>query len=161
MQWLTEAVGSDAQTPAPLPSASDLAALDPAVAITLLVASVVIALLFYVGPSLRDRLRPPTPPAPPAAPAAPPATATATSPALPPAAPTAVDQAETRTAQFIDHLLRQIQDGAEREDELEERLRAKELEHDARIRAKDELITQREQEIRRLETLLWQRGHPR
>lgn len=153
MQWLTETVSGTAETPTPLPSASDLASLDPAVAIALLVASVVIALLVYVGPSLRDRLRPPTPPAP----------AAATAPAVPTShgAHAAVDQAEVRTAQFIDHLLRQIQDGAEREDELEERLRAKETEHDARLRSRDEQITRLEQENRRLETLLWQRGHPR
>lgn len=150
MRWLTETVGGTAATPAPLPSASDLAALDPAVAIALLVASVVIALLVYVGPSLRDRLRPPTPAPQPAAPT--------------PAAPTshgahaAVDQAEVRTERFIDHLLRQIQDGGDREDELEDRLRAKDAEHETRLRARDDRITQLEQEIRRLETLLWQRG---
>lgn len=150
MQWLTETVGGTAATPAPLPSASDLAALDPAVAIALLVASVVIALLVYVGPSLRDRLRPPTP---------------APQPAAPPVAPmshgahAAVDQAEVRTERFIDHLLRQIQDGTEREDELEDRLRAKDVEHEARLRARDEQVAQLEREVRRLESLLWQRGN--
>lgn len=153
MRWLTETVGGTAATPAPLPSASDLAALDPAVAIALLVASVVIALLVYVGPSLRDRLRPRPPVAAPAIPAAP-----AVAAAMTHGAHAAVDQAEVRTERFIDHLLRQIQDGGDREDELEDRLRAKDAEHETRLRARDDRITQLEQEIRRLETLLWQRG---
>lgn len=142
-----------AQTPAPLPSPSDLAALDPSVAITLLVASVALALLVYIGPAVRDRIRPAKPSEPAAAPpAAAPAAASL------PGAPTAVDQAETRTSQFIDHLLRQLQASGEREDELEERLRAKEAEHEVRLRSRDERISQLEQELRRLESLLWQRG---
>lgn len=141
-----------AQTPAPLPSASDLAALDPSVAITLLVASVALALLVYIGPAVRDRIRPPkvTEPAPQQA-----AQALTPAHALP-GAPTAVDQAEVRTSQFIDHLLRQLQASGEREDELEERLRAKEVEHEVRLRSRDERISQLEQELRRLESLLWQ-----
>ena len=67
-------------------------------------------------------------------------------------------RASTRTSQFIDHLLRQLQASGEREDELEERLRAKEAEHEVRLRSRDERISQLEQELRRLESLLWQRG---
>lgn len=122
-----------AQSPAPLPSPSDLAGLDPPVQITLLVASVVIALLVYVGPAIRDRLRPPKQPdaATPAAPAA----------ATP--APPTVD----RTDQFLQHLLRQLEEAADREDELE-----------ALVRARDERVAQLERENLRLESLLWQRG---
>jgi hypothetical protein len=146
-----------AQTPAPLPSPSDLAALDPSVSITLLVSSVVLALLAYIGPAVRDRIRPPKPAEPPA-PQAVPASASPPAHALP-GASTAVDQAEVRTSQFIDHLLRQLQAGGEREDELEDRLHAKEAEHEVRLRSRDERISQLEQELRRLEGLLWQRGN--
>lgn len=143
-----------AQTPAPLPSPSDLAALDPSVSITLLVSSVVLALLAYIGPAVRDRIRPPKPAEPPAQQAV---SASALAHAMP-GASTAVDQAEVRTSQFIDHLLRQLQASGEREDELEDRLHAKEAEHEVRLRSRDERISQLEQELRRLEGLLWQRG---
>jgi hypothetical protein len=131
-----------AQTPAPLPSPSDLAALDPSVAITLLVASVVLALLVYIGPAVRDRIRPPKPsePSSPAAPVGGPA-ALAALPAGSAAA--AVD----RTEQFLQHLLRQIEAGNEREEELE-----------ALLRTRDERIGQLERENLRLESMLWQRG---
>lgn len=131
-----------AQTPAPLPSPSDLAALDPSVAITLLVASVVLALLVYIGPAVRDRLRPPKPPDP-SAPAAPAGGAVAAA-SLP---PSSVGAAVDRTEQFLQHLLRQIEAGNDREEELE-----------ALLRTRDERIGQLERENLRLESLLWQRG---
>lgn len=131
--WLTERKVGVASAPSPLPSPSDLAALDPAVSITLLVAAVLLALLVYIGPAIRDRIRPPQPePTPEPAPAPPPAGSAG-----------AVD----RTEQFLQHLLRQIDEAAAREDDLE-----------AQVRARDARIAQLEREVLRLESLLWQRG---
>lgn len=126
------------QTAPGVPSAGDLAALTPAVAITLLVVVGVSITMFYIGPILRSRLVHP-PAAPPAAPPA-----GDTTPGRHTLGP--LDTAADRTQQFLDHLLRQIEQAAAREDEL-----------DQRLVAKDRQIDQLEQEIQRLQTMLWQR----
>lgn len=121
-----------AATPTPLPDPSTLADLDPAVAVTFLVASVIFALLLYFGGAIRDRITPPKPdPAPPAGPGS------VGQHALAPAPGAAVDRAEQRTDQFIDTLLRQLAEGAKRENELEQEVR------------------RMQQEIRRLEMMSW------
>lgn len=115
--------------PQPLPDPSTLADLEPAVAITFLVAAVIFALLLYFGAAIRDRF------------IAPKGAATAPGPvgqhSLAPATGAAVDRAESRTDQFIDNLLRQVTEAAKREAE------------------QDQEIRRMAQEIRRLETMLW------
>lgn len=125
----------DPQAPV-VPSTTDLAALDPTVAIVLLVVVGVSIVAFYVGPIIRARFtRPPDPP---------PASSSTGAHALrEPAA--AIEKAADTTQQFIDHLLRQIEQTAARCDELEHRLAAKD-------REVDEL----QQQVNRLNGMLWQ-----
>jgi hypothetical protein len=138
------------QTPTPLPDAGALADLDPGVAITLLVAGVILALLTYFGGPIRDRLskKPPAPPPPSAPPAvSPPDTAPQATPAAGQgSAGAAIDAAERRTDRFIDTLLRQVEDSAGREELLEKRIETLER----RVR---------DLEAEKLQMMLWQRDH--
>lgn len=132
------------QTPGPLPDAGALKDLDPTVALALIIAGVVLALLTYFGGPIRDRLtKKPPPPSP-----SPSATDTATSLQLTAQAgsPT-VDRAERRTDQFIDNLLRQIEESGAREDQLEQR-----------IESLERRLRDVESENQRLQLMLWQRG---
>lgn len=132
------------QTPSPLPDAGALKDLDPTVALALIIAGVVLALLTYFGGPIRDRLtKKPPPPSP-----SPSATDTATSLQLTAQAgsPT-VDRAERRTDQFIDNLLRQIEESGAREDQLEQR-----------IESLERRLRDVESENQRLQLMLWQRG---
>lgn len=145
-----------AQTPSPLPDAGALKDLDWRVALALIIAGVLLAFLTYFGGPIRDRLakKPdPAPPIPPpsSAPDPPQANslghgrmlpATTAGPAV-----DAVDRAERRTDQFIDNLLRQIQEAAEREDALERR-----------VHALEQQVQALQNENQRLQTMLWQRG---
>ncbi|HEY9354621.1 MAG TPA: hypothetical protein VIP28_15270 [Nocardioides sp.] len=132
------------QTPSPLPDAGALKDLDPTVALALIIAGVVLALLTYFGGPIRDRLtKKPPPPT-----SSPPVTDTATSLQLTAQAgsPT-VDRAERRTDQFIDNLLRQIEESGAREDQLEQR-----------IESLERRLRDVESENQRLQLMLWQRG---
>lgn len=128
-----------------LPSAADLAGLDPTVAIVLIVGGVLLAFLAYFGGPIRDRLT--------RKPVEPPKTVEQTGqlPAIP-AAPAAgntpgIDRAEKYAEQLIDNLLRQIEEGGAREDVLEHRIEVLE-------REKRDLLTDNQ----RLQSMLWQRG---
>lgn len=133
------------QTPT-LPSASDLASLNPTVAIALISGGVLMAFLAYFGAPLRDRLKKKTPDPPK------PVEQTGQQPAI--AAPPAggagapgIDRAEKYAEQLIDNLLRQIEEGGSREDALEHRVEA--LERQVRDLQTDN---------QRLQAMLWQRG---
>lgn len=132
------------QTPS-LPSAADLAGLDPTVAIVLIVGGVLLAFLAYFGGPLRDRLTKKTPDPPK------PVETTGQIPAIPAAAPSGtapgIDRAEKYAEQLIDNLLRQIEEGGAREDVLEHRIEVLE-------REKRDLLTDNQ----RLQSMLWQRG---
>lgn len=131
------------QTAPAVPSTTDLAALTPSVAITLLVVVGVSTTMFYVGPILRARFtRPPTPQQP--------TVKTPDMAARHALAPVAA--AADRTDQFIDHLLKQQDRAGQAIAEL-----------DRRLAAKDREIDQLQQENTRLQTLLWQhtQGRPR
>ena len=124
-------------TPAPaIPSASDLAALDPAVAITLLVVVGLGILGFYLGPGLAARLTRSSPPS---------SVPAAESGGGRPEPPT--EAVGRTTQQFIDHLLASIAADRVRIDDLERRLAA-------RDREIDDLQLQ----IHRLQ--IWQHGRP-
>lgn len=128
-----------------VPTATDLAALNPAVAVTLLIVVALAIVAFYVGPAIRTRFSQPKPDSPPAVQPGPQAGQLLEAPGPAPA----VERAEQRTDRFVDHLLRQIEHGVAREAELERKLEQANREAD-----------QWQQEARRLETMLWQRGRP-
>lgn len=132
------------QTPSPLPDAGALKDLDPTVALALIIAGVVLALLTYFGAPIRDRLTKKLPAPPPSPPAA--DTATSLQLTAQPGSPT-VDRAERRTDQFIDNLLRQIEESGAREDQLEQR-----------IESLERRLRDVESENQRLQLMLWQRG---
>lgn len=133
------AATSVASTPG-VPSASDLAALSPVVAVALLVTITVSILAIYLGPVVRARFgRPPDPPPTPASVDVSSTGAHALRSPPPPLSPP-VEVAADTAQQFINHLLRQLDTASRREDELEHEL---------------EMLRQ---ENTRLQTLLWQRG---
>lgn len=125
------------QTQAPaIPSTSDLAALSPAVAITLLVVVAVSIVAFYVGPIVRARFtQPPAPSSP----------ASAGAHALREPPPQPIDRATGTAQQFIDHLLRLQERDAARIEELERRLTARDRE-----------IDELQEQVARLNSMLWQ-----
>lgn len=135
-----------------VPTATDLAALDPAVAVTLLVVVGLGIVGFYVGPAIRARFTRPT--------GQPdPTQATAALPTVPD--PThAVDRAEQRTDRFVDHLLRQLENSAAREQDMARRMEVRDEEWRRKLEQAEREIDQWQQEARRLETMLWQRGRP-
>jgi len=135
---LTTTAVAEATAPTPLPPASELASLPQPVAITLLVTSVVLAGLVHFGPVIRDRIRPR-----PAEDDQPGSSSPSTQ------TPPVVD----RTDQFLQHLLRQIAEAQEREDELERQIR----ERDERIERLEREVVRLEREVLRLESLLWRR----
>lgn len=141
----------DPQSPtAPaIPSPSDLAALDSGVAITLLVVIGVSVVMFYVGPIIRARFTQPRDPAP--TPAAGTGQHALVSPSPPP-----IETAAQTTQQFIDYLLRQVEQDAARAEDLERRLEAAEADRERQRTAHAREVDQLQQEIRRLETMLWQ-----
>jgi len=138
------------QTPSPLPDAGSLSGLDPSVAITLVVAGVILALLTYFGGPIRDRLTKKPPPPPPAPPptqdTAPPTTSAFQQLATATTTGSTVDRAEKRTDQFIDNLLRQIEESGAREDQLEKR-----------IETLERRVRDVETENQQLRQMLWQR----
>lgn len=117
-------------SPPTTPDLSFLAGLDPAVGIAAVIAIVIVQVLYFVGPGLRDRLRKPPTPSPPGH----------TEPAIPvvaPALPQAIDQADRLSAEFIAYLKVTVEARDRRIDELER------------------TVARLEQEIDRLR---WQRG---
>lgn len=147
----------DPQSPtAPaIPSPSDLAALDSGVAITLLVVIGVSVVMFYVGPIIRARFTQPQQ-------APPPPSATGTGQhALASPSPPPIETAAQTTQQFIDYLLRQVEQDAARAEDLERRLEAAETDRERQRTAHAREVDQLQQEIRRLETMLWQQRRDR
>lgn len=129
-----------------IPSTSDLAALHPAVAVTLLVVIGVAIIGVYLKPLLTTRHRPRERADPaPVTSAAPAEAAVSRAPAAEP-----INAAESAAQQFIDHLRAQSAD-------LDRRLAKKDGELDDLRREKDKELDDLRQEIRRLETLLWSR----
>ncbi len=88
-------------TPSPVPDLSFLAGLDKTVALAALATIVITMTLIYLGPAIRERLRP-APPTPQVEPAG-------TAP-QPPTVVAAVAQADDRTDRFIAHLQQQVAD---------------------------------------------------
>lgn len=126
----------DPQAPA-VPSTTDLAALQPSVAITLLIVAAVSIVAFYVGPIARARFTQPRQPPPP------PEAESTGAHALQAPQPSPAEQAKATTQQFIDHLLRQLE------------------ERDRRLAAKAREIQDLQQQAHRLETMLWQQQQQR
>lgn len=107
--------------PPTIPGADQLRDLNPAVAITLLAVIALLALLFYFGGTLRDRLNPKPAETPPTE------LAQAIRDNQPPVATHAVDRAAAVSDEYRDYLLDQIRELKDRVSQLErenERLRA-------------------------------------
>lgn len=140
----------ESQTPT-LPDPSALKDLSPSVAITFLIAVVVVSLLVYFGGPIRDRLKRRSDPDEPRRTTSPSGSG--------PAPSTAVDIAEKRTEQFIDNLLRQVEDCANENDRLERRAEEDVRRRDRRIEdleRQNQLLREENQQLRM--QVMWQRG---
>lgn len=129
-----------AQAP-PIPSVSDLGSLPQPVALALLIVVGVGLLGWYLSPLIKRWSQGPETPPP--------------SPEAPPA-PTRAARSSTDPDRFIDHLLAQIDEQSDRIDDLDRQLRAQAREMERRLAAKGRQVESLQDQLRRMETLLWQ-----